>query len=197
MAFLGCHDAVLVVQVPTGLIVACSRPAANLLDPHGGSVVGERLEKFTADAPSGALPLFAQGRINEYTADRSLTRRSKDELWVSLCYKRFGRQAPSRFALVAITVGGSSPPKLNGDYPPDVSARSPRKPGNVDLPGMTDLTTRERDMLTRLVAGYRVGNIAADLVLSPSTVRTHLGSIFAKLGVSNQSDLLTALRSGS
>jgi DNA-binding CsgD family transcriptional regulator len=65
----------------------------------------------------------------------------------------------------------------------------------TDLPGLAQLTARERDMLTRLIAGYRVTGIAEDLVLSPSTVRTHLASIFAKLGVSNQSDLLTAVRS--
>jgi DNA-binding CsgD family transcriptional regulator/PAS domain-containing protein len=64
-----------------------------------------------------------------------------------------------------------------------------------DLPGLSDLTSGERDMLTRLISGYRVGSIADDLVLSPSTVRTHLASIFAKLGVSNQSDLLDAVRS--
>jgi DNA-binding CsgD family transcriptional regulator len=63
-----------------------------------------------------------------------------------------------------------------------------------DLPGLSDLTSRERDMLTRLISGYRVSSIADDLVLSPSTVRTHLASIFAKLGVSNQSDLLDAVR---
>lgn len=64
-----------------------------------------------------------------------------------------------------------------------------------DLPGLARLTARERDILVRLTSGYRVHSIAADLVLSPSTVRTHLASVFAKLGVSNQSDLLDALRS--
>ena len=63
-----------------------------------------------------------------------------------------------------------------------------------DLPGLEDLTPRERDMLSRLIAGYRVRSIASDLVLSPSTVRSHLASIFTKLGVSNQSDLISAVR---
>ena len=66
---------------------------------------------------------------------------------------------------------------------------------DYNLPGLGTLTPRERDMLTRLIAGYRVSTIAEDLVLSPSTIRTHLGSIFAKLGVSNQSELLDAVRS--
>jgi DNA-binding NarL/FixJ family response regulator len=50
-------------------------------------------------------------------------------------------------------------------------------------------------MLTRLISGYRVTSIAHDLVLSPSSVRTHLSSVFAKLGVSNQGELLGAVRS--
>jgi DNA-binding CsgD family transcriptional regulator len=64
-----------------------------------------------------------------------------------------------------------------------------------ELPGLTNLTVRELDMMTRLIAGYRVSSIAEDLVLSPSTVRSHLASIFAKLGVTNQSDLISAVRS--
>jgi DNA-binding NarL/FixJ family response regulator len=64
-----------------------------------------------------------------------------------------------------------------------------------DLPGLSKLTARERDMLMRLIAGYRVSSIAEDLVLSTSTVRSHLASIFGKLGVSNQSDLLSTVRS--
>jgi DNA-binding NarL/FixJ family response regulator len=64
-----------------------------------------------------------------------------------------------------------------------------------DLPGLAQLTPRERAIATRLIEGYRVTGIAEDLVLSPSTVRTHLASVFAKLGVSNQNELLTAVRS--
>jgi DNA-binding CsgD family transcriptional regulator len=78
-------------------------------------------------------------------------------------------------------------------------AQSERQKGfglrEYDLPGLRNLTKREHEMLIRLIAGYRVNSIAQDLVLSPSTVRTHLASIFAKLGVSNQNELLSTLRS--
>jgi len=47
----------------------------------------------------------------------------------------------------------------------------------------------------RLLDGHRAAAIAADLFVSPSTVRNHLSSIYAKLHVSGQVDLLGTLLS--
>jgi DNA-binding CsgD family transcriptional regulator len=325
-ALSGTSDAVFVMQVPSGLIIA-SRPAASvLLDPDGGDIVGHRLEEFTSDEPSGALALFADGRINGYESGRALARPGDTpDVRVSLWHKKFDHQPASRFALVLITTPESDDPEAMPDgseiapvvgtvsksqlieqissetvalfgrpatrllglpvsalvdpvdverwktatsqasagehavtvvvrtrmaADPDLPERAPTacevlllplRPGftfaflpvtasathpfdaggvrsmlldlsrvvglaqserhkrsglnEQHLPGLSTLTRRERDMLTRLIAGYRVSSIAEDLVLSPSTIRTHLGSIFAKLGVSNQSELLDAVRS--
>ncbi len=68
------------------------------------------------------------------------------------------------------------------------------------LPTMTDepqfgkLTSREWAVLTRLLDGQRVAAIAADLYVSQSTVRNHLSSIYAKLGVHSQVDLIRLVR---
>jgi DNA-binding CsgD family transcriptional regulator len=319
-------DPAFVMQVPSGRIIAARPSASILLDPQGGDVVGHRLEEFTSDEPSGALALFADGRINGYEAGRTLARRGEADLHVSLWHKRFDHQSTSRYALVLITTSlrdvatmddiptragvpvvgavskagfieqvssgadalfGEPPHRLIGSAvsalvvsadaekwhvaTSDVSAVAhavtvrvhargtpdpsrgdlagvvcdvlllPLKPGftfiflpitdgapnpldivgvrsmltdlsrvagiaqlerqkmsnlgEQDIPGLGDLTTREREMFTRLISGYRVSSIAEDLVLSPSTVRTHLASIFTKLGVSNQSELLSAVRS--
>jgi DNA-binding CsgD family transcriptional regulator/PAS domain-containing protein len=56
------------------------------------------------------------------------------------------------------------------------------------------LTSREWAVLTRLLDGQRSADIARDLVVSPSTVRNHLSSIYAKLRVSGQVDLIRMLR---
>jgi DNA-binding CsgD family transcriptional regulator len=66
---------------------------------------------------------------------------------------------------------------------------------STDVPGLNALTTRELEVVARLLRGDRPPSIAKDLFLSKSTVRNHLGSVFAKLGVTSQQDLLTLLRS--
>jgi DNA-binding CsgD family transcriptional regulator len=64
----------------------------------------------------------------------------------------------------------------------------------ADLPGLGYLTTRELEVLTRLLDGDRVPAIAAELFLSQGTVRNYLTSIFGKVGVSSQQQLLTLFR---
>jgi DNA-binding NarL/FixJ family response regulator len=48
---------------------------------------------------------------------------------------------------------------------------------------LEDLTTRERDVLSRIAAGANNQRIAADLALSLNTVKRHTTSIYSKLGV--------------
>jgi len=52
------------------------------------------------------------------------------------------------------------------------------------------LTPAENRVLSRLLTGNTVAEAAADLGVSPTTVRTHLDAIFAKTGVSRQSELI-------
>jgi HD-GYP domain-containing protein (c-di-GMP phosphodiesterase class II)/DNA-binding CsgD family transcriptional regulator len=52
-----------------------------------------------------------------------------------------------------------------------------------------DLTERELDILRRLVAGRTKREIAAELVISQSTVHTHTVHIYAKCGVSTRAGL--------
>lgn len=49
-----------------------------------------------------------------------------------------------------------------------------------------DLTERERDVLQLLVEGYNNLEIAKQLVVSRSTVKTHVSHILEKLGVNNR-----------
>jgi DNA-binding CsgD family transcriptional regulator len=50
-----------------------------------------------------------------------------------------------------------------------------------------ELTTREREILGMLAEGLSGAEIAAKLVLSPETVRTHIRNAMAKLGASTRS----------
>lgn len=53
-------------------------------------------------------------------------------------------------------------------------------------PGLDRLTPREREVLEHLARGRSNTEIAADLFLSEKTVKTHVGNVFAKLGVADR-----------
>jgi DNA-binding NarL/FixJ family response regulator len=64
-------------------------------------------------------------------------------------------------------------------------------------PSHDHLTVREREIVRLAALGMRNAEIAADLFISPVTVKTHLGHVFEKIGVRDRSDLvLYALRAG-
>jgi DNA-binding CsgD family transcriptional regulator len=68
-------------------------------------------------------------------------------------------------------------------YPPDLQ------------PALRTLSAREWEVLRRLRRGERVPAISRKLFISPNTTRNHLKSIFRKLGVASQQQLLERLRS--
>lgn len=61
-------------------------------------------------------------------------------------------------------------------------------------PALPELTSREMQIVSRLVAGDRVPAISKQLYLAQSTVRNHLSAVFAKLGVKSQQELIVLLR---
>jgi DNA-binding CsgD family transcriptional regulator/PAS domain-containing protein len=75
--------------------------------------------------------------------------------------------------------------------------RLPQLPALADEPRLGKLTSREWAVLTRLLDGQRIPAIAASLYVSQSTVRNHLSSIYAKLGVHSQVDLIRLIRHGT
>jgi PAS domain S-box-containing protein len=61
-------------------------------------------------------------------------------------------------------------------------------------PDLKELSPREQEVLMHLVAGDRVPAIASKLHISPHTVRNHLKSMYRKLSVSTQSELIQKVR---
>lgn len=59
------------------------------------------------------------------------------------------------------------------------------------------LTVRESDVLRLLVEGASVAQMGRELFMSPSTVKTHIGKIYEKLGAHNRaSAVISAVRLG-
>jgi PAS domain S-box-containing protein len=73
-------------------------------------------------------------------------------------------------------------------------ARISAMPTARELPALAALSGQELKIVARLNAGERVPMIARQLFLSQSTVRNHLASVYRKLGVRSQQELLTLLR---
>lgn len=71
---------------------------------------------------------------------------------------------------------------------------SPNPIAPINHPLLGELSDREREVLTQLMAGSRVPIIAEQLFISPATVRNHLKAIYRKVKVSSQSALIERVR---
>jgi PAS domain S-box-containing protein len=68
---------------------------------------------------------------------------------------------------------------------------------NSALAELSRLSPRETEVLDRLLEGHRVTSIAGQLEVSEHTVRNHLKSMFRKLGVHSQAELVGLVRNGT
>jgi NarL family two-component system response regulator LiaR len=97
---------------------------------------------------------------------------SADELVQAIRAAHAGRSTLSPEAAQALVHAASQPP----------------------APGL-DLTEREREVLALMVEGLNNTQIAARLTVSPSTVKSHVSNILAKLGVASRTEAVSlALR---
>jgi PAS domain S-box-containing protein len=71
---------------------------------------------------------------------------------------------------------------------------APAQQSGRSLPGLERLSRREIEVVRMLLLGDRVPVIARQLFISQSTVRNHLSSVFRKLRVSSQQELIVLLR---
>ncbi|KQW49476.1 LuxR family transcriptional regulator [Nocardioides sp. Root1257] len=61
-------------------------------------------------------------------------------------------------------------------------------------PGYDELSEREREVLAMIGAGRSNAEIAAELVISMATVKTHVRHVFAKLGLRDRAQAVVAAR---
>jgi DNA-binding NarL/FixJ family response regulator len=94
------------------------------------------------------------------------------------------KDAPRERLLEAIRVihGGEAllSPSVTQRLIADVAARAAPSP---PPPALAELTPREREMLLLVAQGLSNGEIAARLVVSEATVKSHVGAMLLKLGL--------------
>lgn len=75
-----------------------------------------------------------------------------------------------------------------------VRSETPPPPESAPIPGFERLSRRELEVVKMLLRGDRVPVISRQLFVSQSTVRNHLSSVFRKLRVRSQQELIVLLR---
>jgi DNA-binding NarL/FixJ family response regulator len=95
------------------------------------------------------------------------------------------KDAPRHDLIAAVKIAAAG----NALLAPSVTMRlidafARRPPQTLPAPSrLASLTVRERDILLRLARGLTNAEIAADLVISEATVKSHVGNLLAKLGL--------------
>ena len=79
---------------------------------------------------------------------------------------------------------------------------SSRQPSRRTMPSPTEdllgkLTPRESQVLQRIVAGQSTGQMAREMNLAMSTLRSHIGRVLTKLGAHSQVQAAAIARRGS
>ncbi len=64
--------------------------------------------------------------------------------------------------------------------------------GGVDVPGLDQLTDREREVLASVARGLSNAEIAETLYISPATAKTHVSHLLTKLAARDRAQLVVA-----
>lgn len=177
------------VDVSTVRIVFANAAACRLGRLTLDQMVGRSLYEFATepDKIRDGITALLSGAVESYQAPRVFLRADGSSfdgrVWV-----RLGVDGDRRVLIIVFTDDrgtGTFDAPLGFALPPPVLQV---------VPGLDLLTGRENEVLERLVAGARVPQIAEQMHLAPPTVRNHLSSIYRKLGVHSQADLVALLR---
>jgi DNA-binding NarL/FixJ family response regulator len=175
------HDVVGVAYTPESALPLLHGAQADvcLIDLHfpGGSVL-DRLPELVRAAPATRLVVLS-GSIDPGLLDAALAAGVR-----GIAHK--GQQAAEIVALLARVHAG----ELVIDHP--AGARMPLRPRTEAQRLAHYLTTREREVLTRLVRGENTVTLARTMKITRSTARSHVQSVLTKLGVHSQREAVIA-----
>jgi DNA-binding NarL/FixJ family response regulator len=100
------------------------------------------------------------------------------------------KSSPSEQVISAVRRAAAMPGEFSASGLAEAMRRQAESP-------QTHLTAREAEVLRLLVEGSSVAQVGRQLFMSPSTVKTHIGKIYEKLGAHNRaSAVIAAVRLG-
>lgn len=180
LVFEGSSNAMVVLDDDRRVRCA-NQAAAALLGLPRHRLVGLRVDDLT---PAWLRPCLVEGWA-EFLREGSILQRRllslTDGSTVQVDYCAIANLLPGRHLAVYL------PPPLPGGDERAADGRSERGP----------LTPRELEVVGLLASGLSGSKIAAELFISPDTVRTHIRNARAKLGARTQAHLIaTAARAG-
>lgn len=145
--------------------VDCNPAAGLLLECPCEEIVGRRIDDFTPAELRGQLPATWNRFLSDGASEGSYELITAKSRRVAVDYSATANFLPGLHLSI-----------LMAQVEPRVSLRDAQ-----DFAGKR-LSMREREILGRIAAGASGRQIAAELTISPETVRTHLRNIQAKLG---------------
>ncbi len=195
------------------VIVADDQPVvragvARILGPHDGFEIvaecddgDEVLAAVTTHRPDVVLMDVRMRRMDGVTATRSLreadseppvlmftTFDDDDVLWGALDAGAAGfilKDSPAEDLITAARAVAGGAAWLDPKVAPRVldAFRSRVRPHLAEAARVDELTDREHDVLRLMARGATNSEIAAELIVSEATVKSHVGAVFSKLGV--------------
>ncbi|WP_457206404.1 LuxR C-terminal-related transcriptional regulator [Nocardioides sp. P5_C9_2] len=163
--------------------------------------------------PCRALALTCQAQLSDALGDAQLAHHSlrtavaiteiRGNFVPFLGWSRHG--TPTHLLLRRLDLGGSHQwleelVSLTGGQPGIVTTLAPtiatvrERSADAEPMAPTALSPRERDVLRELARGATYADIAAGLFVSENTVKTHVSSLYSKLGATRRSEALAIAR---
>jgi DNA-binding CsgD family transcriptional regulator len=154
---------------------------------------GERTILAMVGGGPGIILFDERGHLREATAAAERLLALADERVDGALRVLAGRLALGDSAVVTLPTAGTARLRLTGARAGrDLTAVVELQDAPHEAPQATRFTRRESEVLDQVVQGLCTKQIAKRLAISPWTVQQHLGSMFAKAGVTTRAEL-TAL----
>jgi DNA-binding CsgD family transcriptional regulator len=189
-------------------ITAMSSDVSKVLDLAPSEMIG-RLLLTEVDQADVQQLLDADLMVDqEYSVARGIRLRDGAGAWRSLCCVLTSLAATTGRGFILVPIE-TDPERDEANRASDLERHLLRIAAEVNasgvlqqvgvapdltrVPEIADLSTRQWEVLTRLMRGERTATIASEMFISPSTVRNHLAAIFERFGVHSQAELLSVL----